>query len=163
MILNEPYLPTISLEDILAYQPGDEQTYTGSRLVNAVANILFFDSTREPNVIADRLQLDKRHLSYAIKMETGMTLKELIIKYRLTKLQEFISQHPATPVKEVARIFGFSTPHALWRFFQTYTGETPDGRKSESPRVDNYHKMVKDIREGRYIPRWKLAKQKDIE
>lgn len=146
MIVNEPYLPEISLQDILAFNPDDENTYTSSRLVNAVANILCNSDTRETQVIADRLQLDKRRLSYAIEMETGMSLKELVIQYRLAKIKEYMSQHADETLTKIAEQCGFSSLHAFWRFFQTYTGETPDGNKSESPRVDNYHKMLKEIK-----------------
>ena len=146
MIVNEPYLPEISLQDILAFNPEDEKTYTSSRLVNAVANILYETNTRETQVFADRLQLDKRRLSIVIEMETGMTLKELIVQYRLVKIKEYMSQHTDETYTRIAEQCGFSSLHAFWRFFQTYTGETPDGNKSESPRVDNYHKMVKEIK-----------------
>lgn len=155
MIVNEPYLPTITLQDILAFNPEDEQTYTSSRLVNAVANILCDSTTRETDVFAERLQLDKRHLIYAFEIETGMKLKDLINQYRLIKVQKYMEQNPDVSSTEVARLFGFSTPHALWRFFQIHTGETPEGKKSMAPRLDNYHKMVKDVREGRYIPKWR--------
>lgn len=146
MNVNEPYLPVITLQDILAFCPDNEQTYTSSRLVNAVANILFKTNSRETKDFAAYLQLDKRRLSVALEMETGMTLKELIIQYRLTKIKEFIAENPKMTVTEVASHFEFSSLHALWRFFQTYTGETPEGLKSEAPRVDNYHKMVQEIR-----------------
>lgn len=162
MILNEPYLPTITLQDILNFNPADEQTYTSSRLVNAVANILCETTTRETSVFAERLQLDMRHLTYAIELETGMTLKSLINEYRLTRVQEFMAQNPDVSATEVARLFGFSTPHALWRFFQIHTGQTPEGQKSTAPRLDNYHKMVKHIREGRYTPKWRPQEHNDI-
>ena len=151
MKVSEPYLPEISLQDILAFKPDDEQTYTSSRLVNAVAQILCDSNTREIKDFAERLQLDKRHISIVIEMETGMTFKNLIVQYRLTKIKEYMSQHPDETYTHIAELFGFSSPHAFWRFFQTYTGETPDGVKSESPRIDNYHQMVKDIKEGRYV------------
>lgn len=158
MIVNEPYLPTITLQDILDFNPADEQTYTSSRLVNAVANILCDTTTRDTRVFADRLQLDMRHLTYAIELETGMSLKNLINQYRLTKIKEFIEQHPDISSTEVARLFGFSCYHALWRFFQIHSGETPEGQKSMAPRLDNYHKMVKDIKEGRYVTKYQQSK-----
>lgn len=155
MKVSEPYLPEITLQDILAFNPDDEQTYTSSRLVNAVAQILCDSTTREVKDFAERLQLDKRHISIVIEMETGMTLKKLIVQYRLIKIKEYMSQHQNETYTHIAKQFGFSSPHAFWRFFQTYTGETPDGIKSASPRVDNYHRMVKDIKEGRYVRKTK--------
>ncbi len=151
MKVSKPYLPEITLQDILAFNPDDEQTYTSSRLVNAVAQILCDSNTREIKDFAERLQLDKRHISIVIEMETGMTFKNLIVQYRLTKIKEYMSQHQEETYTSIAERFGFSSPHAFWRFFQTYTGETPDGVKSESPRIDIYHQMVKDVREGRYV------------
>ncbi len=149
MVEIKPYLPEITLQDILAFNPTLEQTFTSSRLVNAVATILFLTQTRDTQVFADRLQLDKRRLSIAIEMETGMSLKDLIIQYRLARLKSFMKHRPDTSRIEVARQFGFSSPHALWRFFQTYTGETAVGEKSEAPRVDKYHKMKKEVRNSR--------------
>lgn len=139
-------MPEISLQDVLAFNPDDEKTYTSSRLVNAVAYILCNTNTRDTQVFAERLQLDKRWLSNAIEMETGMSLKDLIVQYRLAKIKEYMNEHRDETSTLIAEKFGFSSLHAFWRFFQTYTGETPDGNKSESPRVDNYHKMVNEIR-----------------
>lgn len=146
----EPYLPEITLQDILAFNPDDEQTYTPSRLVNAVAKILFGSNTRETKDFAELLQLDKRRLSIAVEMETGMTLKDLIVQYRLAKIKEYMCQHSDETYTHVAEHFGFSSLHAFWRFFQTYTGETPEGVRSVSPRVDNYHKMVWEIKNHCY-------------
>lgn len=140
---NEPYLPEITLQDVLAYRPDDEQTYTSSRLVNTVANILFTTKTREQKVFTQRLQLDIRHLTYALELEIGMTLKELIVQYRLAQIKQFMEQNPEMKVTDVARHTGFSSTHALWRFFQIHTGETPTGQKSEAVRVDNYHQREK--------------------
>ena len=141
--MNEPYLPEITLQDILAYRPDEEQTYTSSRLVNAVANILFTTKTREQRVFIQRLQLDSRHLTYALELETGMTLKELIVQYRLAQIKQFMEQNPEMALAEVAQHTGFTTVHALWRFFQIHTGETPTGQKSEAMRIDNYHQREK--------------------
>lgn len=160
MIETEPYLPEITLQDILAFDPENSETYTSSRLVNAVAKILCTITLRHQADFAERLQLDKNHLTIAIKMETGMALKDLIIQYRLTKIQEYMSQNPGKSSTEVAEHFGFSTYHTLWRFFHTHTGETPEGEKSKSPRVDNYHKMVKEIHQRVYRS-WELPENKE--
>lgn len=150
MNVTEPYLPEISLQDILAFDPENEQTYTSSRLVNAVAKILCTTNLRQQAEFSELLQLDKNHLSIAIKMETGLSLKDLIIQYRLSQIKEYMSLNPNESSTVIAQHFGFSTYHALWRFFQTHAGETPEGEKSNSPRVDNYHKMCKEIHERVY-------------
>lgn len=160
MIETEPYLPEITLQDILAFDPENSETYTSSRLVNAVAKILCTTNLRHQSDFAEHLQLDKNHLTIAIKMETGMALKDVIIQYRLTKIQEYMSQNPDKSTTEIAEHFGFSTYHTLWRFFQTHTGETPEGEKSKSPRVDNYHKMVKESHQRVYRS-WELPENKE--
>lgn len=147
MKLNEPYLPEITLQQILAFRPEDEQTYTSSRLVNAVAKILFTTLTREQDVVAQRLQLDKRRLTYAIELETGLSLKELIVQYRLVQIKQFMEQKPEMTVADIARHTGFSSAHALWRFLQIHTGKTPTGQKSEAMRVDNYHEIEKRVKQ----------------
>ena len=75
-----------------------------------------------------------------------MTLKELIVQYRLAQIKQFMEQNPEMTLTGVAQHTGFSSPHALWRFFQTHTGETPTGQKSEAMRVDNYHQREKTIK-----------------
>lgn len=146
MSFNEPYLPEITLKQILAFRPDDEQTYTSSRLVNAVANVLFTSLTREPGDFAQRLQIEKRHLSNAIEVITGMSLYDLIVQYRVAQIRQYMGQNPEKSNIVVAEHMGFSSPHALWRFFQIHTGETPSGQKSEAMRVDTYHERERQIK-----------------
>lgn len=143
----QPYLPTITFQMIRAYVPGQEETYTTSRLVNAVAEILHTTRTREAQFIADKLSLDRRKLSNAIEIETGFNLKDLVIQFRLEECREYIQSHPEESNQELAEHLGFSSIHALWRFFQFHTGCTPDGSESKAPKVDNYKILQRKIRD----------------
>lgn len=140
-----PYLPQVTLEQIRALVAGDRETYTTSPLVNAVAEVLSTSTTRESQEIADRLAVDKRKLSIALELETGYTLKDLIIAYRLDEIRTYMQQHPDEPNYKVAEHFGFSTGHAFWRFFQMHTGCNPDGTPSEAPKVDNYSRKIRKL------------------
>lgn len=142
----QPYLPTITLEMIRAYVPGQEETYTASALVNAVAEILHTTHTRETQFIADSLSLDRRKLSHAIEIETGLSLKDLIVQFRLEEFRAYIQSHPKESKQDLAEHLGFSSSHALWRFFQIHTGLTPDGNESKAPQVDNYKLSWRRIR-----------------
>ncbi len=143
----QPYLPTITIQMIRAYVPGQEETYTTSMLVNAVAEILHTSRAREAQFIADCLSLDRRKLSHAIEIETGFNLKDLVVLYRLEEYRDYIQSHPEESNQELAEHLGFSSIHALWRFFQFHTGCTPDGSESKAPKVDNYKIMLRKIRD----------------
>lgn len=144
----DPYIPSITFEDILAFRPDEESTHTHSRLVNAVAKLLFTTNVRDLDYFAEYLQIDKRRLSIVIEVETGISLKELIVNYRLVQIQTYLKDNTGISAAEVAKTFNFCSYHALWRFLQTHVGETPNGKKSHAPKVDNYHQMVKRIKDN---------------
>lgn len=138
-----PYQPSVTLEELLAYNPEKEETFTASAIVNAVAKLLYTTNIREGLQIANVLKLDWRKLSAAIEVETGYTLKNLVVRYRLAQIKAFMKENPQLTNTEVGEHFGFPSPHAFWRFFQINTGLNPDGTKSMAPKVDNYAKMIK--------------------
>jgi len=141
-----PYQPAVKFEEIIAFNPEKEETLTASAIVNAVANLLFTTNMREGLQFAKTLKLDSRKLSAAIEIETGYTLKNLIVKYRLAQIKAYMKEHPEENNTEVGKHFGFPSPHAFWRYFQINTGQTPNGVTSSAPKVDNYAKMVKKHR-----------------
>lgn len=130
--MKRPYLPVSSFEEVLAFRPNDSATHTKSPLVNAVAEVLFTTNIRECKTIADVLDLDARVLRDAMKMETGMPFKDLVVNYRMTKAKEYIQSHPELSQAQLAKDCGFASYHAMWRFFQNTLGETPLGEKSEA-------------------------------
>ena len=143
----QPYKPSITLLDLLYYNPEDPSTHTPSPLINALAEILQLTKLRDAQQIAGLLEVDKLKLSHAIELETEMSLKVLITQFRLTQIKVYMAEHPERSSLEVAKYFDFPSKHAFWRFFQTNTGETPEGKKSDAPKIDNYSKMVRRIRE----------------
>lgn len=128
----KPYLPVASFEEVLAFCPSNPATHTKSPLVNAVAEVLCTTNLRECKAIAEVLDLDARVLRDAMKMETGMAFKDLVVNYRITKVKEYIQSHSDLSQAQLAKDCGFTSYHAMWRFFQTTLGETPLGEKSEA-------------------------------
>ena len=124
------YTPTASMADILAYRPDDPSTHTPSPIVNAMCEILYSTQEREIRRIAALLDVDKLKLLHAIELETGMTLKEIVTQYRLTQAKTYIAAHPDQTQTQMAEALGFSSYHALWRFFHTTLRETPLGEAS---------------------------------
>ena len=126
------YLPTATMADILAYRPSDETTHTQSPIVNAVCEVLYNTHEREARGVAAMLGVDRIKLLHAMELETGMTMKDIIYQYRLAQAQEYIATHPQQKQKQMAEALGFSSYHALWRFFHTTLRETPLGEASRA-------------------------------
>lgn len=144
--MNNPYLPTVSLEQILAYQPELPQTKTESRLVNAV-----LDAINELNAIgcreiAEYMKLDERKLSAAIEIETGKKMQEIVHQYKLNKIRLYVAAHPDESMDEVAKANGYSSDGTLWRFFQRKAGTTALGKVSRA-KEESWNRMKREIQE----------------
>lgn len=130
--MTHPYIPTITLEDILNYRVEDETTYTKSPLINAVAEALCKTKAIQSTDIAHYLELDPRMLASAVMIETGMKLIDLIHDYRMHQILVYIKNHPKENLDTVAQANGYASAGSLWRFFQRRIGTTPLGKKSEA-------------------------------
>lgn len=143
--MKKPYLPVASFEEVLAFNPSEPSTLTKSPLVNAVAEVLYSTNIRECKAIADVLALDVRVLRDAMKVETGIPFKDLVVNYRMTKAKEYIQSHPELSQAQLAQDCGFASYHAMWRFFQNTLGETPSGEKSNA-KEDVYTAHLRQLR-----------------
>ena len=92
----KPYLPVATLQQVFDYIPGQPETYTASRLVNAVADALYETKCIESKELAEYLAVDARKLAYAIQLEMGMRLIDVIQKYRIHQVDEYCKMHPDT-------------------------------------------------------------------
>ena len=128
----KPYRPIVSFDDILAYQPEDATTHTPSPIMNAVCEVLCATTTRSVSTVARLLEVNTNQLHQAVKLETGMELKQIISQYRIIRVRQYIAEHPDLTQKQLAQACGFPSYHALWRFFQNSLGQTPLGKKSEA-------------------------------
>lgn len=136
-----PFLPVATLDDVLDYQPQDPTTHTPSPLVNAVAEALYKTKYHDAGQVADYLELDRRKLTAALQIELGLSLQELIIEYRLHRIQQYIEQHPDATLDKVAASNGYSSDSAIWRLFFRRLGTTPSGETSTGNKEEWRKKM----------------------
>lgn len=125
-----PFLPIATFEQVVAFDPVDSSTHTASPLVNAVAEVLHDTKLIECKEIAKRLEVDERKLSSALSLELGMTLNELLDRYRMKQALDFISDHPDCSPDQLAQEIGYASRNGISRFLYTKLGITPTGRKS---------------------------------
>ena len=141
----KPFLPVATFEQVVAYVPGNTQTYTASPLVNAVAEALFETKWIESKEIAEYLEVDARKLAYAIQLELGMKLIDVIQKYRIQQIEKYREEHPDETLDNVAKACGYACNSTLWRLFQRKFGKTVMGKKSEAG-PERFNEMVKRSR-----------------
>ena len=128
----KPYLPAVTLQQVFDYIPGQPETYTASRLVNAVAEALYDTKCIESKELAEYLAVDARKLAYAIQLEMDMRLIDVIQQYRIHQVEEYIGVHPDAKLDDVAKVFGYANDSTLWRLFQRKLGLTVRGEKSNA-------------------------------
>lgn len=129
---SKPFLPVATLEQVFGYVSDQPGTYTASPLINAVADALYRTKCIESKELAEYLAVDARKLAYAIQLELGMRLIDVIQSYRIHQIEEYRNAHPDAKLDDVAKACGYSCDSTLWRFFQRKLGTTVTGRKSEA-------------------------------
>lgn len=128
----KPFLPVATFEQVLSYIPGQPETFTASPLVNAVADALYSTKCIESKELAEYLAVDARKLAYAVQLEMGMKLIDVIHNYRIHQIEEYYKANLDAKLDDVAKTFGYSCDSTLWRFFQRKLGKTVTGKKSEA-------------------------------
>ena len=156
--MTKPFTPIVTLEQVFGYVSEDPATHTQSPLVNAVAEVLSTTKIIECKEIARALKVDERKLSNALSLELGMSLKDLLVKYRSMEVQEFKQQHPEYTTEELAHAIGYSSAKSISRFLDTNLGITPAGHKSHREK----DKGVRIRSELRAIQRMNLSPEETI-
>lgn len=141
-----PFLPVATFEQVMAYDSDDVSTHTASPLVNAVAEALHTNKMVECKDIAAHLQVDERKLSYALILELGMSLKQLLDQYRIKQILDFIAAHPDFTPAQLAQVMGNASVSGITRFMNTKLGITPSGRKTQRNKRDRSVEMLSKIR-----------------
>lgn len=143
------YQKQATFEQILAYRPEDVKTHTPSPIVNALADTLYTTKLIECVEVAEHLGVEYQLLTAAVRLETGLYLKDIIQQYRLAQLDAFRSEHADKEytVDEMAHALGYANGKSIARFLRTKKGETVRGRHSIAEK-DNYVKMRSQYRKG---------------
>ena len=142
----KPYPPTITMADILAYQPDNAATHTPAPIVNAVCEVLYHTTFRQARTIATMLEVNYQKLLHAVELETGLPLKDIIMQYRIAQFCAYRDSHPGMSSSELAKACGFSSYHALWRFVEHTIGQTPSGEKSNATE-DAWTRYARQLRQ----------------
>ncbi len=130
--MKKHYPHQATFEQIVAFDPNRQETFTPSPLVNAVAEVLFSTQVRRCFQIADVLGIESRALCVAFKVETGLLLDDVVADYRLHRAQQFIAENPDMDIQSVAKACGYANGNTLWHAFQRKLGVTPTGKKSKA-------------------------------
>lgn len=137
--------PFITFEKVLAFRPDQPATFMPSRVMNAVATVLFETHVIRASDIARILEVDSSALAGAVRIETGLTVIDLLHQYRLAQARAYINDHPNDSLEDIAQALGYASRNSLWRFFQRALGETPRGDKSKAG-PEHWREMVKRIK-----------------
>lgn len=97
---------------------------TGNVLVDAVVEYLTLMRGHEPNTLADMLGVDRRMLSKAMETFVGVTLKEMILQWRVHQAVDLLDDEALT-IEEVAHRTGYGTVKSLSAAMMKYFGTTP--------------------------------------
>ena len=74
--------------------------------------------------LSKRLFLSARQLQRIVKQQSGMALREIMMRVRLKRARELL-KNPAIPIAEVAKQIGFASEQSFSRFFRKMDGEPP--------------------------------------
>lgn len=128
--MKKPYLPSVTLDQVLVYDPGKPETFTPSPLVNAVAEAVCVHKLLDCASIARYLCVDARKLAAAMQLEMGMNFTDFLREYRIAKIRKYIQMNPEASLEEVAVANGYTSNSSMWRLFKDRLKETANGKKS---------------------------------
>ena len=105
-----------------------------SRLVRRTAQIIQRDIFKPVRVadIADELEVSRGYLSNSFREQTGMTLKDYIIKMKIREAKGLIENSNKTLIS-ISTALGFSSQSHFTRAFKKETGMTPKEYGERTP------------------------------
>ena len=114
------------------FEPIDKRLQpTGSLIMDAVATILSTTDESEASGLAKRLEVSLRDLNGAVRILTGMLTSDLIMRYRMRQVKEWLS---CTDL--------FSGAPALSKHFLKTEGMTP-GEYRRKHRPENFRELYR--------------------
>lgn len=134
----EAYLPIHEFlvideeKDSITRKPEEEIPYpvTDGNILDAVINVyLTHHKAKTPLAVAHILGVDRRDLSGAIHLLTGMSHEDFLRQYRLRAINELLTTTKlSTPV--IAKYFGYTSIRSLNQFLSDQTGLTANEIRS---------------------------------
>jgi YesN/AraC family two-component response regulator len=83
-----------------------------------------FDEILAEKYLAELCGMSVFVFSKAFRCEHGMTFREFLLRYRIDRAKDLLS-NPAMTSTDVAGLVGFNDASSFARIFQRYTGQTP--------------------------------------
>ena len=124
------------------FEPIDKRLQpTGSLIMDAVAAILSTTDESEASGLAKRLEVSLRDLNGAVRILTGMLTSDLIMRYRMRQVKEWLSCTDLS-ISEIASKSPFSGAPALSKHFLKTEGMTP-GEYRRKHRPENFRELYR--------------------
>ncbi|MDQ0112060.1 response regulator transcription factor [Paenibacillus harenae] len=90
-----------------------------------------YDKNFEMESIAETVGMSGSYLSRLFKQETGETLTDYLIRIRIEKAKQFMSDHPGLKNYEISQLVGYSDPVYFNKLFKKMVGVTPKDYKDK--------------------------------
>lgn len=102
-----------------------EKNETSSNYIKTVSDYIKANYMHKISVseLAEAINLNSRYLSRIFKKEKGVTIKEYIIRKKINKARELLSQ--GISVSDTAMFVGYPDQFAFSKIFKKYTGYSP--------------------------------------
>ncbi|MEH7180342.1 AraC family transcriptional regulator [Neobacillus vireti] len=81
--------------------------------------------------IAKELNISKSYLVHLFKEQTGYTIMEYVMQYRLTQSLHLLKMYPNETIKELCNQCGFESEAHFSRFFKKNLGESPSAYRKK--------------------------------
>ncbi|MHA6480449.1 helix-turn-helix domain-containing protein [Paenibacillus sp. strain BS8-2] len=99
---------------------------SGQQLANQIADYMK-EHYQKPITMSDlaaTFELDEKHLAYRFHKHTGISPKEFLIQYRMTRAKELLRNSNCS-IKDIARSVGYSDAYYFSRLFKKHVGLSP--------------------------------------
>lgn len=95
-------------------------------IFDLLSNLPIFESAKlTVQEVADRLELNRSHLSRSFSRDQGISLEKYLLNLRMTHVAIYLVTQPRVPVHNVAKLFGFCRCDYFIRVFKKTNGITP--------------------------------------
>lgn len=117
-----------------------QDVLTGNILVDAVVEQLRTTNVHEGQILAERLNVDHRMLSKAMEKFVGLSLRELIVQWRVRQTVDLLD-NPELSLEDIAQRTGYQALRSLSSAMMKYFGTTPVIYREGTININGGYKM----------------------
>jgi two-component system response regulator YesN len=122
-----------SVHAALSAEDTRKSSFICKRITNYIQN-QYADKQLSVQSIADAVFLTPTYISCLFKKETGQTIGQYLLEYRLKKAEEFL-RNPQYKIYQIADMVGYADAHYFARLFRKQTGLKPSDFRNQA----DYH------------------------